>query len=136
MRDGGTVGLMVDGEEHPLGIDDLQLVLQPLDGYQVERAGTHAVALNLELDDELMREGLARDIVRAIQNARKEAGLNVEDRIALDLGGDDELIAAARAHQDYIATEVLATSVSYDGASSGQVAEIKGRQLRIAVQRA
>jgi isoleucyl-tRNA synthetase len=102
----------------------------------VERAGTHAVALNLELDDELVREGLAREIVRAVQNARKEAGLNVEDRIELTLGGDDELISAAQAHEEYVAGEVLAVQVSYDGASAGEVAEIKGRQLRIAVQRA
>jgi isoleucyl-tRNA synthetase len=112
------------------------MVLQPLEGYQVERAGTHAVALNLELDDELVREGLAREVVRAIQNARKAAGLNVEDRIELTLGGDDELVDAARAHEDYVAGEVLAIQVSYDGAAASEVAEIKGRQLRIAVQRA
>jgi isoleucyl-tRNA synthetase len=74
--------------------------------------------------------------VRAIQNARKAAGLNVEDRIELTLGGDKELVAAARAHEEYVAGEVLATQVSYDGASAGEVAEIKGRELRIAVQRA
>jgi isoleucyl-tRNA synthetase len=135
LRDGGTVGVVVDGEESPLSAEDVQMVLQPLEGYQVERAGTHAVALNLELDDELVREGLAREVVRAIQNARKSAGLNVEDRIELTLGGDDELVAAARAHEDYVAGEVLATQVSYDGASAGEVADIKGRELRIAVQR-
>ena len=59
------------------------MVLQPLEGYQVERSGTHAVALNLELDDELRREGLAREVVHAVQAARKNAGLDVEDRIAL-----------------------------------------------------
>ena len=57
----------IDGKEHPLGPDDVQMVLQPLEGYQVERAGTHAVALNLELDDELRREGLAREVVHAVQ---------------------------------------------------------------------
>jgi isoleucyl-tRNA synthetase len=136
LRDGGTVGVVVDGEESPLDANDVQMVLQPLEGYQVERAGTHAVALNLELDDKLVREGLAREVVRAIQNARKQAGLNVEDRIELTLGGDEELVDAAREHEEYVAGEVLAIQVSYDGASSGEVAEIKGRQLRIAVQRA
>jgi isoleucyl-tRNA synthetase len=136
LRDGGTVGVVVDGEEHPLSADDVQMVLQPLEGYQIERAGTHAVALNLELDDALVREGLAREVVRAIQNARKAAGLNVEDRIALTLGGDEDLLEATRAHQDYVAGEVLATSVAFDGASSGEVAQIKGRELQIAVVRA
>src|SRR5206468_2217364 len=47
LRGRGTVGIIVDGEEQPLALDDVQMVLQPLEGYQVERAGTHAVALNL-----------------------------------------------------------------------------------------
>jgi isoleucyl-tRNA synthetase len=136
LREGGRVGVVVDGEEFPLSAEDVQLVLQPLEGYLIERAGTHAVALNLDLDDELVREGLAREAVRAIQNARKAAGLNVEDRIALTLGGDADLIEAIRAHEAYVAGEVLATSVVFDGASPGAVAQIKGRELRIAVARA
>jgi isoleucyl-tRNA synthetase len=137
LRDGQTVGVVIDGEEFPLGPDDLQLVLQPLDGYQVERAGTHAVALNLELDEELRREALAREVVHAVQNARKAAGLNVQDRIVLTLGGDDELLAAVRAHEGYVTGETLATSLSYDGAHvDGAAARIEGLELAIAVQRA
>ena len=117
LREGGSVGINVDGKEHPLGPDDVQLVLQPLEGYQVERSGTHAVALDLTIDDELRREGLAREVVHAVQAARKAAGLDVEDRISLDLGGDSELLEAARAHEDYVAGETLAASISYDGAA-------------------
>ncbi|HYP47103.1 MAG TPA: isoleucine--tRNA ligase [Thermoleophilaceae bacterium] len=133
LRAGRQVGVNIDGREHELGPGDVQLVLQPLEGYQVERSGTHAVALNLELDEELRREGLAREVVHAVQVARKAAGLNVEDRIALTLGGDGELIAAARSHEGYVAGETLATSVGYDGA--GERAEIEGRELLIAVER-
>src|SRR5689334_21679887 len=89
LRTGGSVGVSIDGKEHPLSIGDVQLVLQPLEGYRVERSGTHAVALNLELTPELVQEGLAREVVHAIQAARKAAGLNVEDRIELTLGGDE-----------------------------------------------
>ena len=89
LRDGGRVGISIDGHDHELGDDDLMLAMKPLEGYQLEREGSHAVALELELDDALRREGLAREIVHAIQNARKNAGLQVEDRIALLLGGDD-----------------------------------------------
>ena len=71
LRDGGRVGINVDGHDHELGPDDLTLAMQPLEGYQLEREGSHAVALELELDDELRREGLAREIVHAVQNARK-----------------------------------------------------------------
>jgi isoleucyl-tRNA synthetase len=136
LREGGRTGIHVEGQEHEIGPDDVQLVLQPLDGYQVERSGTHAVALNLELDDALRREGLAREVVHAVQAARKDAGLNVEDRIELTLGGDEELLAATRAHEDYVAGETLATSVAYDGAGGdAAAAEIEGRRLLISVSR-
>ncbi len=136
LREGGRSGINIDGAEHVIGPDDVQIVLQPLDGYQVERSGTHAVALNLDLDDGLRREGLAREVVHAVQGARKSAGLNVEDRIALTLGGDDELLAATRAHEQYVAGETLATTVTYDGArGGGQAAQIEGRDLLISVER-
>ena len=136
LRDGGRAGINVDGAEHELGPEDVQLVLQPLEGYQVERSGTHAVALNLELDEELRREGLAREVVHAVQGARRDAGLNVEDRIALTLAGDDELLDAARAHEEYVAGETLATSVTYGGVDGNAAsAEIEGKRLLIAVER-
>ncbi|MET0304903.1 MAG: isoleucine--tRNA ligase, partial [Solirubrobacterales bacterium] len=135
MADGGQVGINVDGDEHALATDELTLSLQPLDGYEVEAEAGHAVALQLELDDELRREGLAREIVHAVQNARKEAGLEITDRIELSLGGDEELLAAAREHQPYIAGEVLATDVAYDGAD-GVTAKLDGLELRIAITRA
>src|SRR5204862_530564 len=113
---------------------DVQVVLQPLEGYRVERSGTQAVALNLELDDDLRREGLAREAVHAIQAARKQAGLEVEDRISLTLSGDPALLEAVRAHEGYVAGETLATSVTYDG-TTGERVEIEGRPLAIAVTR-
>ena len=91
---------LVDGHDHELDADDLLLAMAPLEGYQLEREGSHAVALELALDDELRREGLAREVVHAVQSARKAAGLAVEDRIRLVLGGDDELVGAARAHEE------------------------------------
>jgi len=133
LRAGAGIGVSVDGHDHLLGEDDLLLAMRPLAGYQLEREGSHAVALELELDDGLRREGLAREIVHAVQGARKAAGLEVEDRIALTLGGDDELLAAARAHEPYVAQEVLARSVLYDGADGEPVA-IEGRPLTIGVE--
>ena len=130
MADGGQVGINVDGDEHTIGAEEVTLSLQPLEGYEVEAEAGHAVALQLELDDELRREGLAREIVHAVQNARKEAGLEITDRIRLALGGDDTLIAAAQAHEPYIAGEVLATSVAYD-ALNGVTAKLDGQELRI-----
>ncbi len=134
LREGGRSGINIEGAEHEIGPDDVQIVLQPLEGYQVERAGTHAVALNLELDDELRSEGLAREVIHAVQGARKSAGLNVEDRIALTLGGDETLLDATRAHEAYVAGETLATSVRYDGSASGSETQIEGLRLLIGVE--
>ncbi len=136
LRNGGRVAIAVDGHDHELSDDDLMLAMRPLEGYQLEREGSHAVALELELDDELRREGLAREIVHAIQNARKSAGLQVEDRIELLLGGDAELLTAAREHEPYVTRETLAVSVAYDGAGGIEPVAIEGRPLHIAVTRA
>jgi isoleucyl-tRNA synthetase len=135
MADGGEVGINVEGDEHTLGPDEITLALQPLDGYEVEAEAGHAVALQLELDDELRQEGLAREIVHAVQIARKEAGLEITDRIALSLGGDPDLLTAARAHEQYLTGEVLATSVAYE-VPDGAAAKIDGRELTIDVTRA
>jgi isoleucyl-tRNA synthetase len=135
MGDGGEIGISIDGDEHVLGADELTLALRPLEGYEVEAEAGHAVALQLELDNELRREGLAREIVHAIQNARKEAGLEITDRIELTLGGDEELLAAAREHQQYLAGEVLATSVAYDAAETDPL-RIDGRDLHLIITRA
>jgi isoleucyl-tRNA synthetase len=130
------IGINVDGKDHELEPEDLSFVMKPLDGYLVEAEAGRAVALSLELDDELRREGLAREVVHAVQNARRDAGLEVTDRIELVLGGDDELLDAARAHEAYVAGETLATSVSYDGDRAEATAQIEGRDLRIALERA
>jgi isoleucyl-tRNA synthetase len=136
LRDGGRVAISIEGHDHELGAEDLTLAMQPLEGYQLEREGSHAVALDLQLDDELLREGLAREVVHAVQNARKAAGLQVEDRIELALGGDEELLAAARDHEAYLAQETLAVRVSFNGATAAAAeAIIEGRPLRVAVKR-
>ncbi len=135
LREGGTVGVNVDGAEHELTGEDVTLLMQPLDGYQVEREGAHAVALDLAIDSALRDEMLAREVVRAVQGARKDAGFDVSDRIELELGGDPALVAAARAHEEYISCEVLAVSVAWDGAGGGD-ARIEGMELHVSVTRA
>jgi isoleucyl-tRNA synthetase len=133
LRDGQPVSISVAGTDHELGAEDLLISMKPLAGYQVEREGSHAVALELAIDDELRAEGWARDIVRAVQNARQEAGLEVSDRIVLTLDGDPPLVGAARTHQDYIAAEVLATRVLYESLDGSSPLTIGGGELKISV---
>jgi isoleucyl-tRNA synthetase len=108
---GGAIGISVAGRDHTLSADDLLLTMRAPDGYSVEREGAHAVALDLTIDEDLRREGWAREIVHAVQSARKGAGLQVEDRIELSLEGDPALIEAASAHRRYVAGETLAVEL-------------------------
>jgi isoleucyl-tRNA synthetase len=71
------------------------------------------VGLDTELTEELVREGDARDLVRGVQNLRKDTGLAVTDRIVLSLFGSGRVKAAWEAFGDYVAAETLATSVEW-----------------------
>jgi isoleucyl-tRNA synthetase len=133
LRDGRPVAISVAGQDHELTAEDLLVSMRPLEGYEVEREGSHAVALELGIDAELQIEGWAREIVHAVQGARRDAGLEVTDRIVLSLSGDEDLIGAARAHEGYIAGETLAVQVSYESLNGADPVTIDGRELRVGV---
>ncbi len=150
LRDGdggageGGIGITVAGREHVLSAGDVILTMRAPEGYSVEREGAHAVALDLEIDDGLREEGYAREIIHSVQNARRTAGLQVEDRIELTLDGDPALMRAARTHRDYLAGETLAVELSLGEAAPAAVAatgyceqtDIEGLALMIALRRA
>jgi isoleucyl-tRNA synthetase len=133
LRDGETVAIDVGGSEHPLSADDLLITMKPLEGYQVEREGSHAVALELEIDGPLRAEGLARDVVHAVQQSRRDSGLEVSDRITLILDGDAELLDAVRTHHDYVARETLALEITYADLDGAEPVMIDGRALKIGI---
>ncbi len=138
---GGSIGISVGDREHTLTEQDVILTMKAPDGYSVEREGAHAVALDLEIDDSLLREGRSREIVHAVQNARKNAGLEVEDRIELVLGGDAALLQAAREYEAYVSGETLAVSLTIGdpdataGMDYREQAEIEGLSLEIRLSR-
>jgi isoleucyl-tRNA synthetase len=137
---GEAVEVRLDGAVESLGPEELSLVMLPQPGYQLERQANYAVALKLDLDEELRREGVAREVVHAVQNARKGAGLQVEDRIELALSGDIAVLDAVRDHADYVAGETLATRLDLDGSAAGEAhtetTKIEGAELAIALKRA
>jgi isoleucyl-tRNA synthetase len=140
----GAIGITVGDRDHTLSAEDVILTMRAPDGYSVEREGSHAVALDLAIDEDLLRDGRAREIVHAVQNARKSAGLQVEDRIELSLDGDQALLEAAAAHRDYLVGETLAVSLALSGAlPNGNAADgyseqstIDGLALAISLRRA
>jgi len=110
---GQPIQVSVGGAPVELGAEHLIVNEAPLSGWAVKNSAAETVALDLELTHELRLAGLARDVVRLIQDARKSAGLEVTDRIALwwRVGGSPEPAEAIRAHADQIAGEVLATDM-------------------------
>ncbi|HEY4428478.1 MAG TPA: isoleucine--tRNA ligase [Solirubrobacteraceae bacterium] len=143
VRDGVPLGIAVGGRDHTLSAEDVILTMRAPEGYSVEREGAHAVALDLAIDDDLRREGWSRETVHAIQNARKSAGLQVEDRIELVLAGDAPLLEAAAEHRDYIARETLAVQLrladdserSADGTDYSEQTSVDGLTLTISLRR-
>jgi isoleucyl-tRNA synthetase len=106
----GTASVEVDGETVALAPDEVIITETPREGWSVASDSGATVALDLEITEELRRAGLARDAIRLIQEARKNSGLDVADRIALRWTATDAAtIAALSEHAELIADEVLAT---------------------------
>jgi isoleucyl-tRNA synthetase len=123
LRTAGQTGVVVDGERVPLGADEVIVTQTPRAGWTVATDAGETVALETQITGELRREGLAREVIRLIQDARKADGLDVSDRISLWWQtASPELAAALAEHGQLIAGEVLATEFrdGAPGADAGQ----------------
>ena len=107
LEHGGVVSVTLSTGTFELGGDDIELRVKGQGGYAVSRDGAEVIALDLTLDDTLVRRGYLREIVRQVQDLRKNSGLDVADRITLHLVGVDDL----RDGFATLASEVLATEV-------------------------
>ena len=105
---GDDVQLDVDGEPVTLGPDDLLIETSSAEGYACGEDGGYLTALDTSLSDDLIMEGVARELVRTVQDARKQAGLEVSDRIVLGVSGTAGVEAALAVHKDYLMSETLA----------------------------
>ncbi|MFM7718086.1 MAG: DUF5915 domain-containing protein, partial [Actinomycetota bacterium] len=136
---GERVTIAAEGGAVEIGPDEVELVQVGREGWGSASDGALAVELELALDDDLRREGLAREVIRVVQDARKAAGLEVGDRIVLGLGAVGDLAAAIDAHRATIAGEVLATSVSdvaLDAPAHAEDATVEGSALAVSLRRA
>jgi isoleucyl-tRNA synthetase len=113
LRSEGSARIDVDGAPVNLAPDDVIITEQAKQGWSVVNEHGETIALDLELTDELRRAGVAREAIRQVQDARKNAGLDVTDRIELWWDStDEENVRALEDHVDLIASEVLATSLT------------------------
>jgi isoleucyl-tRNA synthetase len=112
----GSATITLAGDQVDLSREELDIRIEGREGFSLVQEGAYGVALDLEVDDELRAEGIAREVVRAIQDLRKARGLAVEDRISLELRTSDAVVASAlEIHEELIAREVLATTVDRSG---------------------
>ena len=104
----GNINLMVEGNEVTVEAADVEIISEDIPGWLVSNEGNLTVALEVELTDELVKEGMAREIINRVQNLRKESGLEITDRIKVTLAPNAQTDAAVAAFGDYIKSQVLA----------------------------
>ena len=107
---GDTFEIDAAGESITLEAEDVLIETSSAEGYACAEDSGYLTALDTTLNDELINEGFARELVRSIQDARKQAGLEVSDRISLGISGTSGVEKAIAAHRDYIMNETLATA--------------------------
>lgn len=116
---GETVSLNVDGDEVTLQPTDILPSAQQREGFAAMAAGGYVVALDTELTPQLRREGLARQVVRRLNDWRKNAGYNIEDRIQVQYEASPEMAETIQQYGDYIQSESLATSLRPSSLGAG-----------------
>jgi isoleucyl-tRNA synthetase len=135
---GQTVSVVVDGRTLELLPDELEVQLKAKEGYAVAEEAGYIVAVDIEIDEELRREGLARDIVRRIQTMRKDADFRVEETIVTYYQAVGELAEVFQAWGEYIKGETLSTDLVMaepPGEAYTRTFDIEGHSITLGVMR-
>jgi len=127
-----------DGQYRLLDFDltgeDVEILTEDMPGWLVQSDGTLTIALDIELTPALIEEGIARELVNRIQNLRKASGLDITDRIQIRLERRSEIENAVLHFGEYIASQVLATSLTLDdNLQSDTTLEMDGYTLKIQI---
>jgi isoleucyl-tRNA synthetase len=113
--------------------DDVEVRAERHEDFALAEDGGWAVALDLELDGELRREGLARELVRSLNDLRKDLRLDIADRVVLAIGADDEVWSALDDYRDYVMNEVLAVGLTRITAGGVHVLTVDGHQVAVEI---
>ena len=121
----------------PISVDvaDVEIISEDMPGWLVSNEGNLTVALEVDLTDELKREGMARELINRIQNLRKETGFEITDRIIVTVSPNEEAAAAIHSFGEFIKNQVLANSILV-AENNGTEAEFDDFKLNILVQKA
>ena len=135
LMEGGTLNLDLDGRAVDITSESIEIQRMEKHNLKVLNEGSLTVALDPEITEELRKEGVIRDLIRLVQNLRKERGLEVSDRIALYVDAGPEVSGAVEMFEDYLASETLAEKVYRKSADGAESYEIAGENVRVAVER-
>jgi isoleucyl-tRNA synthetase len=113
LLEGAILEIEVAGKAVEITADKVDIRRAEREGLKVLNEGSLTLALDAEITDELLAEGYVRDLVRGVQNLRKESGLEVTDRIKLVVAGESELKRALEGFSEFVRSETLATQVTW-----------------------
>ena len=132
----GSIELMVDEESTRFENEEILVQRNQKEGLLVETDNLLTVALDTEINEELMQEGLAREFVNKVQNMRKEKNLDVMDRIVTRYQGSKVLESSLETHSDFIRTETLTNVLSSESVLEGEDWDLNGEACRISIEKA
>ena len=123
--------------DYALVAEDVDIITEDMPGWLVANNGTITIALDIELTPALVEEGIARELINRIQNLRKSSGLEIVDRITVQLENREEIAAAVINCNEYIASQVLASSlVLVEGLTAGNALEMDGYNVNCVIEKA
>ena len=123
--------------DYALVTEDVDIITEDMPGWLVANNGVITIALDIELTPALIEEGIARELINRIQNLRKSSGLEITDRITVQLENREEIAAAVKNCNEYIASQVLATSlVLVEGLVNGTILEMDGYNVNCIIEKA
>jgi isoleucyl-tRNA synthetase len=132
----GQILVPIAGADVAIAREDVEILHEDLQGWVVAVDNELTVALDTELTEELITEGFAREFVNRVQNARKDAGFAVTDRIRIRVSAGERLLGALRSMTQYICRETLATELVEGTAADAAAWDINGEQCTASVERA
>jgi isoleucyl-tRNA synthetase len=107
----GQYTFAIEGQDIVVSTDDVTIFSEDIPGWSVANDGNITIALDITLTDELINEGIARELINRIQNIRKSSGLEITDRIQVSVSGNEAIEYAISQHKAYIASQVLAQNI-------------------------
>ena len=129
----GNITLQVEGVDALIELADVEIFSEDVPGWTVANEGALTVALDVEVTDELRREGIAREIVKKIQALRKDSGFEITDRISVVVSSNEMSDAAVVEFKEYICNQVLADTLVIGEVENGEDIELDGYTIKVAV---